>query len=204
MPNHAECSILCRVLCLNLCGFTWLSLVAVMTYCARLEHSLAARIFFQENNSGYFTIELLDKKHSQLKTIFPTSDLFLYILYLLIFWTSFPLDTDKSQCCTSVSFPLSLLHRHPLLCPVPRLGLLPGTDLALFAMTSCIPFPTLIPKSLPGELNSEYLVPFFSALCSLHQMTAIFVTLKCILFKWANLVLSFPDHYRKRCHIFHH
>lgn len=116
MLNHAECSMLRHVLCLNLCAFTWLSLVAVMTYCARLEHSLAARIIFQENNSGYFTINFWIKKKKkkiQLKTISPTSDLFLYT-YLLIFWTSFPLDMDKSQCRTSVSFPLSVLHRHPL------------------------------------------------------------------------------------------
>lgn len=68
MLNHAECSMLCHVLCLNLCAFTWLSLVAVMTYCARLEHSLAARIIFQENNSGYFTINFWIKKKKKNST----------------------------------------------------------------------------------------------------------------------------------------
>lgn len=122
MLNHAECSMLRHVLCLNLCAFTWLSLVAVMTYCARLEHSLAARIIFQENNSGYFTINFWIKKKKkkiQLKTISPTSDLFLY-MYLLIFWTSFPLGQItmqnfsilSTQCITQTS----LVPR-----PIPRL-----------------------------------------------------------------------------------
>lgn len=114
MLNHAECSMLCHVLCLNLCAFTWLSLVAVMTYCARLEHSLAARIIFQENNSGYFTINFWIKKKKKKfnSKQFPQLQIYSYICISSFFGHLFPLD--KSQCRTSVSFPLSVLHRHPL------------------------------------------------------------------------------------------
>lgn len=162
MPNHAECSILGHVLCLNLCDFTWLSLVAVTTYCARLEHSLATRIIFQENNSGYFTIELLDKKILNSKQ-FSQLQIYFYIYYISSFFGHlFPLTWTNHNAVLQYPFPS--VYYADILCPMPSplfVTWLPGTDLALFAMTSCMPFPTLIPKSLPGKLNSEYLVSFF-------------------------------------------
>lgn len=140
MLNHAECSMLRHVLCLNLCAFTWLSLVAVMTYCARLEHSLAARIIFQENNSGYFTINfwIKKKKKNSTQNNFPN------FRFILIYVSPHFLDifSPWTNHNAELQYPFHSVYYTDIPCPTPNPSFvtwLPRTDLALFAMMHAIP-----------------------------------------------------------------
>lgn len=141
MLNHAECSMLRHVLCLNLCAFTWLSLVAVMTYCARLEHSLAARIIFQENNSGYFTINFWIKKKKKFNSKqFPQLQIYSYIHISSFFGHLFPLTWTNHNA--ELQYPFHSVYYTDIPCPTPNPSFvtwLPRTDLALFAMMHVIP-----------------------------------------------------------------